>query len=107
MIITMLMFLYNILLFVLPIEAVVGHFCSSTITWIFIIVFGVIYYYLPMIAKDNPYIIMLPDLIIHIMFLVGAYFAYTDFSIWFFIFYIVIMLSLYIRTIWKTISNRR
>lgn len=101
-----LMFIYNILLFVLPIDVVVGHFCSPTITWLCIIIYGIVYHFFPMIPNLHPYVLMIPDIIIHILFLIGAYFAYTDFPLGAFIFYIIIMISLYIRTIYKTIRSR-
>lgn len=105
MVVVILMFIYNILLFVLPIDAVVGHFYSSTITWLCIIIYGLVYHFLPMIPNLHPYVLMIPDIILHILFLVGAYFAYTDFPLGVFIFYIIIMISLYIRTIYKTIRS--
>lgn len=96
-IIVALLFIYNALVLVLPLNGVLGHFLPSLWTWACIFIFSLLYQFIPLV----------PDILIHILYPIGAFFVYQDFPLWYFIIYIAFMLSVYIRTIIKTINSRR
>ena len=86
-------YIYCLLIIVIPVNAIMGSvsFPIRLLTWIII-------YAAYMIFPTIMFTVM------HILLIAGIYFVYRDFPTWFFIMYIILLASFFVRTIVITFS---
>ena len=85
----MLVVIFNIIAAWLPLYIIVGHFLSSFVTYIVATLFVTVYLLVP----------KWPDIIVHVLYLIGIPFAFMDFPLPFFVFYMLMLVVYFGRTI--------
>ena len=85
---SILWYVYSLLIIGIPLNAALEHYVPMIPRFICILLLEIAYIFFPTIVFT----------IMHLLLLVGIYFVYANYSTAFFIFYIILLLSFYIRT---------
>lgn len=90
-------FIFNIFVVVMPVDAILGHFCSSIVTRICIVLMVLAKLFIPLV----------PDLLLLVMYIIGIPFVWSDFPKVYFVIYIIFMIIQYIIVIPPIFANLR